>query len=908
MRPCITLVALSLLVGLSLPASSLAQNAAPGAKTADTKKEEPQKDPKTVEYEKAVKDLDRIVGPFTFYTRKKDLLLELPEDKLGKIFLIQAAFNTGLDSAFMHAGMPVGGNAVDAFRFDRNEDSVYLVRPVISAKWSQDDPFAIGAERQFQEAILGSFHIEQENPEKKLLLINVTPLFFGEIFHLPELVATGLGGAYMMDREKSSVDHVTGFPENTIVQMKLHFFSPRGAESNGLLALLGIGGTNTLEDDRSAPLKVTYNLSYRKDDGYVPRFADPRVGYFTEDFFSLDQYLNTDRTERYIDRWNLVKKDPTAKLSEPVKPIVFTIDPSIPKEYRDAVKQGVLHWNKAFEALGYKNAVQAQDVPADEAHYDHADGRYNVIRMITTPSCPFGAISLFRTDPYTGEILNTSITLDGNLVRDLMQEHAHYLEQDIPATGNALKALMRDKERTETDDQLLFSTPEDRARRQLFGRMAKFGWAGDDCDYASELGGYAALSWDAVQLSGGKISREAYVKSFLTDCVSHEVGHCLGLRHNFAASTNLTTAQLADDSLTSKEGIAASVMDYTPPNVQAILRGSGNFYASTIGPYDVWAIKYGYMDAGSKTPIGERFALSQVASQSGLPGHAYMTDEDADNWDPLAVRFDCAKDPLAYSSKELEALQRAREYAIRYLPKPGESYAQRTAIIVNSITRSFREARNAARFVGGVLASRTYKGDADFKAPLVPVDSATQRQAMHLIAAHFFAPAAFDLPPSVTETLTNTDQGGGWDAPLRQLLGAYQTNLLALLMSASTTDRIAENSYKAEGKNSYDLDEHYGAILGSVFAEIGTNKPIKPLRRDLQRFAVNALITQAGAPPGAINEDVRMIAADSLRRLEHRCNGELKGASKLDELSKVHLRDTSDSIKRFLDRTVSTNR
>src|SRR6185312_3906940 len=105
----------------------------------------------------------------------------------------------------------------------------------------------------------------------------------------------------------------------------------------------------------------------------------------------------------------------------------------------------------------------------------------------------------------------------------------------------------------------------------------------------------AGLQWYSLAASSmAPPNKEEYVKQYLADCVSHEMGHCLGLRHNFAGSTNLTISQLADDELTSKVGLSASVMDYTPPNVQAILRGKGNFFMPTIGSYDEWAIKYGY--------------------------------------------------------------------------------------------------------------------------------------------------------------------------------------------------------------------------------------------------------------------------------------------------------------------------
>jgi hypothetical protein len=893
-----------IILSLAPAASTYAQQAKPDSTivSADASSH----DPKSAAYDAAIKDLKRIDGPFPLYLRKKEVLLEIPESRLNQPFLIQAAFNTGLDTAFLSAGMSIGGDAIDAYKWVRSDDVVSLVRPNLTYRWNKNDPFSVGAERAFPEAILGGFRVEQSDPVRHLLLVNVTTLFFGDLFELPQMVAGTLGGPYMIDRERSGVDSAKGFPDSTTVSMKLHFVSPRGAEPNPLAALLGFAGSNTLEDDRSAPVKVTYTMWYRQDDGYVPRVADPRIGYFTDDFFTLDKYLSADRNEHFINRFNIRKKDPKAAVSEPVKPIVWTIDPSIPEEYRGAVKDGILRWNKAFEALGYKNAVQVEDAPTDGT-YDHADGRRNVIRMIVGPSCPFAAISLPRTDPYTGEILNASITIDGNVIRDLFEEHKQTLMSATDAMRTrASKVLLRMPDETEPVDQFVFENDRDRASGQIAQSMAKYGWKQHECDYADELAQEAGVNWYAIEAAGSNhLAREEYVKKFLSECVSHEVGHCLGLRHNFAGSTNLTTAQLADDELTSEQGITASVMDYTPPNAQAVLKGHGNFFSPTLGVYDLWAIKYGYSDFGASNPTAEKPQLSAIARESGRPGHAYMTDEDADSFNPYAVRFDLSKDPLQYCGKELLALRKARAYAIQNLPAAGQSYRVRTEAVLSTIIRSFSEGRIAARFVGGMVANRNFRGD-DFEKPtLAPVPADQQRTAMSLLSREFLSPTSFDLPSSVLSSLTFGDESPTWTAPLRDLIGANQQALAALVMSARTTDRIAENEYKLGGKDAYTLEEHYSLLLGAVFREVGAGKPISPLRRDLQRFVLSGLLLQAGAPEGAVSDDVRLIANDSLHRLEMRFQDAAK-AKKLDPLTRVYLREGVYYIQRYMARLSTT--
>ncbi|MEA2554011.1 MAG: hypothetical protein QOJ65_2187 [Fimbriimonadaceae bacterium] len=872
----------------------------------DKKADQPKRDQKSLDYEKAIKDLPKTPGVFTFYQRKKDLLLEVPEDQLNKIFFIQAAMETGITSIFMQAGDPIGANEVDAYKFEKHDDQVWLIRPNFKFRWADNDMLNVAAQRSLPNAILGNLRIEQQDPEKKLLLVNATSLFYGDPFRLNDAVNFMLSGQYGLDREKSGVDAIKSFPENSVIKTHLHYYSPRGSDGGSILDLLGLGGMSQLEDDRSVPMKVTYNMWFRKDNGYVPRVADGRVGYFTQDFYNLSKFLDTDRTERYIQRFNLKKKDPTAAMSEPVKPIMWTIDSSVPEKYREAVKEGILRWNRAFEEVGYKNAVQVQDVPKD-ADYDHADGRYNVIRWTLSPDAGY-AIALARVDPFTGEVLNASVTVDANMLAYIVNDFQNSTAAIEAAQTKGLQLLTRDSTRTQTEDSLLWSTPREQALRTVEERLGKMGWRSYECQEPQGLAASAAFAYSTLQALGTPVDREAYAKQFIADVVCHEVGHTLGLRHNFVGSTYLTTDELADDSLTSKENVTASVMDYVPVNMVAVLKGKKNFFGTTIGSYDRWAIEYGYTDFGATSPDTERSKVAKIAAKSGEPGLAYMTDENADGWNPYAVRFDNAKDPIAYSAQALEAAKRLRRYAIASLPRPGESYDKRTKLILTSISRTFREGRMSARFVGGIQGVRSYKGDAVERPTLAPVDPKLQRQAMSLIVNSCFAPDAFDLPSNVLSSMSfdpSNPEMAGWNAPLRDMISANQMLMFVTLMNAGVTDRVAENSYKwGARKDAYTMDEHFGLLMGAVFKEVGTNKSITPLRRDLQRYAVSALMQQAGAPQGRISDDAKTVASDSLKRLHLRYVA-AQNLPGVDGMTKVYLRDTGDLINRFLNRQMA---
>jgi hypothetical protein len=917
MNSRITVLALAIALGLASAGNSFAQGG--GASTpqapANEKKEEPKKDPKTEEYEKAVKDLKRLEGNFTLYQRKKEILLELPESKLGDLFLLQAAFNTGVMGDGIAAGFPADGfGNVQAYKFERNEDSVLLVRPNIAYRWTNDDPFAAASERSFPHAILGSFRIENTNPEKKLLLVNVTNLFYGDVFRLGEMIASALGGPYQLERDKSAPEFVKSFSDNAVVRMKLHYFTPRPGSDNPLAALMGM--SNNLEDGRSAPLKVTYNFWWRKDTGYMPRVYDARVGYFTTDFFNVGRFYQNDRIERYINRWNLKKKDPNAALSEPVKPIVWVIDNSIPVQYREATKRGILFWNKAFEKVGFKNAVQVIDQPKDP-DYDHADGRYNVVRWTMSEDAGY-AIALFRTDPFTGEILSASVNFDANMASVSNSEYDEFAVPAVNTTAMVDRSFAVLTNKFERDhaqkgwtaaDAFIFEGERERNTNRFAELASKFGWKWQSCSYQHDKTESASLGWqglEAVSMGRPKVSQAAYVNDFITDVTSHEVGHCMGLRHNFISSTRNSVADLANDNLLRQRSITTSVMEYTPTNTVALLRGTGVFFAPTVGEYDLWAIKYGYMPiAGASTPAGERHELSKVTALSGLPQHRFMSDENADSWDPMVARFDLARDPINYAQKNIELSNRMIKYALTELPKPGQSYARRTEILQRSMVWMFRQGRLTARFVGGMKGNKNFRGDSGEQATLQPISAADQRAASQMIASKLLSANAFNLPVSARMNMTQDHANGAdssWTAPLRALISSNQTGLVASMLSSSTINRIAENAYKwGNTPGAYTMDEHYAIISGAVFSEVGKSASIDPLRRDLQRFTVNALIIQAGAPANSVHEDARMLASDTLRRLSVRYGNAAK-AKGANGMTAVYLRETKANIDRFLSR------
>ena len=859
-------------------------------------------------YDKAVKDLKKYEGAFTLYVRNAEILLELPENDLDKLFLAQATLHSGFAAMEGQAGEPLSDGPVEVFKWVKKDDKVLLVRPNTKYRWDKDDPLAIASQRTFPEAILGTFRVEHKHPDKKLMLVNVTNFFQGTVFELPQFVNAGSGGSASPDRELSTLDAIKNNKEATVVRMDMHYRSQGGGEFDELLAAFGLSMPSHLENKKSIPFKLTYTMWYRDEDGYVPRLADDRVGYFTQDFFSVGLFDRIDRTERYIARFDLRKKDPASSLSEPVEPIVWYIDPSVPKKFRPGVRAGILAWNQAFEKIGFKNAIIVKDAPENDPDWDHADGRHNVVRWNMSEDAAY-AVAWFRLDPISGRVLNAAVSIDANYPTAMLHEYDFSLKQGSLAARAELaeKALLRTAPEEPNPLHMLVNGLDPRVE-QFRDKLESAGWNRGRCEYASELASSTALGWTILKANGSKISEDDFMQQFLADLVMHEVGHCLGLRHNFAGSTNLSVADLLNDDKVRSNGLSASVMDYTPLNTPAVLRGNGVFFNVGPGPYDLWAIEYGYSRTGAKAPRDEKDQLGLIARRSGEPGHLFLTDEDADGINPLAVRYDLAADTLEWIKSDMRGNETVRKYAISGLTKPGESYSLRSQLILTSYLKNARAAMTATRFVGGVEARRMHMGDVNEKPTLAPVSPQKQRQAMKLIIENVLMVDGIDLPQDVLNRLNldHNEPDPTWNAPLRSIIGGNQIAVLSALLSANKTDDILENDFKMEAADDrYTIAEHYNWLFAAVFKEVGMNKNITSMRRDLQRYMVNALITQAGAPSRAIADDIRVVCAQGLARLKARFDEQAKNSKGLDEMTVLHLKDLSSNIDRFQKRVVT---
>lgn len=828
---------------------------------------------KTIDDE--MKEAEKLPGLFTVYRKKEggrtQTFLEIPEAELGKLYMLQATAATGTSSQVV-AGNPINDIV---FRFELNaEDRLMMISPNFLFRAAGDPEMTRSLERSFANSLLESFKVEARQPDRKSLLINVSDLFRGDIANFAAnfsggggLPIPGLGGGgYSLDRENTFVNQLKVFPENIFVQTTYNF--TKSGSQFDIEQLLN----QTLPDPRSILVKLNYNMSKLPEGGYVPRLYDHRVGYFTADYQNFANSKKMDDRRQYILRWRLEKKDPNARVSEPVKPIVFWVDNAVPKPYRKAVRDGILAWNEAFEMIGFKNAVVVNQMP-DDADWDHADMRYNVVRWVSSPGDAY-AVALFRVNPLTGEILNAGITVDSNIVRYILD--------------GEFRGLI---------DPAKYFEP-----RQHDPKSCRLG----GCTHQSEAKLDASVGFLAASMLGNPITRDQYVNQFIEHVVAHEMGHILGLRHNFVASTELNLDELGSAGTVNARSTSASVMDYVPFNISALRNPGVKFYGG-LGQYDKAAIEYGYKVTGAKTPDAEMAELRKLASRYNMPGMMYLSDEDADAFDPYTRRFDLGRNPLDYYRRVMGMSRSLALNLDKRLPQAGESYWSFTQDFRILVGQYARMAAMATTSIGGLRMNRNHKGDPGERPPLEPIPAAEQRAALRLVIDGIFAESAFTFPKHFYGKLTGNPNAGliesflaGPDsAPVRDQFSGIQRAALNSLFSLPTLQRVSNNEFKmGNSREAMTLLALFNGVGSAVWSELSGNRAIGPLRRDLQRRHLDLMIQMVVSPANGTPSDARTLAWDQLNSLRSRLAASERATR--DAYTRAHLRESLARVVRAL--------
>jgi len=845
--------------------------------------------PAASKFDEAVKEMKKTEGMWTVYHKEQKVLVDLKQSQLNKDFLILTSIAKGVSSTDVIGGLTWGDDVIWNFR--KVGDKVHVLRKNVRFKARPGSPEANAVKIAYTDSVLYALPIVADSPGGHL--VDMTRIFMSD----DEQIGRYLGASFVLDR--STIDKVKAFERNIQLQVAAVY---QGNPNSSL---------ETVPDARGMQVLVHYSISTLPSTGYKPRKADDRVGYFmavTKDFTDTSDDQNF---VRYITRWDLQKADSKAPLSPPKEPIIFYLEKTVPIALRPVVRAGIEDWNKAYEKIGFANAIEVRQ-QRDDDDWDPEDVNYNTFRWITAEAG--FAMGPSRVNPMTGQILDADIIFDAGFLRSWRHEYENF----APDTVAAL--IVPGYERSPLQP-LPLPLRENAAICQLSMGM-------------QHQMGFAAAAFAAAGLvdAKGELPPE-FVAQALKEVVMHEVGHTLGLRHNFKASAWKTLEEIQDANRPASEPIVASVMDYSPVNFNPAGSKQTAYYTDTIGPYDYWAIEYGYKEISGD----ENAELAKIAARGAEPGLDYATDEDTrfSDPDPLSNRFDLGKDPIAYAQRQMKTVSELMPKIVDRTVKDGEGYQHARQAFGILLSEYWRTVNFVSRLPGGVSVHRDHKGDPNGRKPFQVIDPAQQRAAMKLMVDSAFNSPTYD--PQLLNSLAST-RWYQWglrltsriDYPIHNIISQFQDRTLLQLLESSTLSRIQDSELKvAADQDAYTLAEHLRLVVDGVFSELNapnagefTNrKPfVASFRRNLQQTAVQELagmVAKPGASGGFIilglggsdaPRDAQVLSRMHLQSLKEKIAAALAKADlKLDDYSRAHLQDLHTRIDQVLTAQLSVD-
>ena len=814
-------------------------------------------------------------GLFRIWQKDEKTWLELAPDQFDTLYVFSTSLSRGLGEKWFFGGLLWDDNVV---LFRKVGNTVQLVAKNQRYFAKQGTPEARAVEEAFADSLLASAPIvSQPHPDRKSVLIEATTLFLTDIQGANGMLERTFRQPYAFDVRGSNITRIRQTAEQTSIDISANYVLARVIQPPVIPGPVPFTPPpSTVPDIRSLLLGFNHNFTKLPDAPMRPRLADDRIGYFTTTRFDYSNDTAFTPRVNYVKRWRLEKSDPAAALSEPKQPIVFWLDRNIPDRYRPAVIAAILEWNKAFERIGFKDAVQAKVQP-DDADWDTVDTRHASVRWMLSARPLFGGVGPSIVDPRSGEILDADIGIDPILIRNRRFQRVELVS--LPATLTPFSM-----------------------RHALVCERAEFG--------VNETGFALDLLEARGLIEPDSPEAEEFVLATVKEVVMHEIGHALGLTHNFRASTIYTQAQLADPEFTRTNGIAGSVMEYNPVNIALTTERQGTFNMVTLGPYDYWAIEYGYKEVPAEQETEE---LKRLAARSAEPQMAFAQDEEtAAGVDPDATQGDLGADTLEFAARRIALAHELWDRWQQRTLKDGESYAS----LRRNITRGLEQVRSAsiiaAKHIGGISVFRDHAGSP--RAPLNPVSMEKQRAALKILETGVFAADSFRFKPEFLRRLSidyldrlDTDFNAGIETLPRGLdyslpaqVLAVQRDSLNRVMSEAVAQRLLDSEAKVDDPaQALQLSELYATLHRSIWSELKSGKDIALLRRNLQREHAGKLAAALLRPAASMPADARAIIRADARALRAEL-GSVGARNDFSPAAKAHIAEMTEMLDEAL--------